>query len=159
MRVTSSNFKANGMIPKQHTGFGADLSPEFFVEEIPKEAVSLAIIMDDLDVPFVREFPHWLIWNISPITVIPQGIPKGTVINKPFRAIQGKAWGKHVYRGPKQPRFIHKTHRYRFTVFALDKMLDISSNANRDQLIWAMSGHVIEKTELMGIYDPLYKGE
>ena len=47
-----------------------------------------------------------------------------------------------------------KVHRYRFSVFALDRMIDISPNANKGQLVLAMSGHVIEKTELVGIYDP-----
>ena len=82
MIVTSSDFKNNGMIPKKHTGFGENLSPGFVLKNIPKDAVSIAIIMEDLDVPFVREFPHWIIWNIPPISEIPQGIPKGKIIVK-----------------------------------------------------------------------------
>ena len=154
MTVTSSDFENNQMIPKRHTGFGDDLSPELVLKDMPGETVSVAIIMDDLDVPFVREFPHWIIWNIPPVSVIPQGIPKGKAINTPFSAFQGKAWGRHVYRGPKQPPFIHKEHRYRFSVFAIDRMLDLSPNANKVQLLRAMAGHVIEKAELVGIYDP-----
>lgn len=86
--------------------------------------------------------------------MIPQGIPRGKVIHEPISAFQGKAWGKHGYRGSKQPPFIHNAHQYRFSVFALDRMLDLSPNANKAQLIQAMSGHVIEKTELVGIYNP-----
>lgn len=56
MIVFSSDFKDHQMIPKQHTGFGDDLSPEFIVKDIPKGTVSIAIIMDDLDVPFIRAF-------------------------------------------------------------------------------------------------------
>lgn len=154
MIVTSLGFGNNEMIPKQHTGFGEDISPELILKDIPEGTVSIAIVMDDLDVPFAREFPHWIIWNIPPIAVIPQGIPKGDTINDPIRAVQGKAWGRHVYRGPKQPPFIHKAHRYRFSVFAIDRMLDLSPGANKGQLLQAMSGHVIEKAELVGIYDP-----
>ena len=106
MIVTSVGFGNNEMIPKQHTGFGEDLSPELVLKGIPEETVSIAIIMDDLDVPFVREFPHWIIWNIPPIAVIPREIPKGCTMNDPICAVQGKAWGRHVYRGPKQPSFI-----------------------------------------------------
>lgn len=157
MIVTSSDFKDYEMIPKKHTGFGADVSPKLMLKDIPEKTVSIAIIMEDLDVPFIGEFPHWIIWNIPPVTVIPQGIPKGKLINNPIRAFQGKAWGKHAYRGPKQPPFIHKTHRYRFSVFALDRMLDISPHANKAELIRAMSAHVLEKAELVGLYDPLQK--
>lgn len=154
MIVTSKAFKDNETMPKQHTGFGDDISPEFILEGIPEGAFSIAIIMDDLDVPFIREFTHWIIWNIPPAEVIPQGIPKGKVINSPVSAVQGKAWGKHVYRGPKQPPFIRKAHRYRFTVFALDEMLDISADSDKEKLIQAMTGHVIDEAELVGIYDP-----
>lgn len=154
MTVTSSDFENNQMIPKRHTGFGDDLSPELVLKDMPEETVSVAIIMDDLDVPFVREFPHWIIWNIPPVSVIPQGIPKGKAINTPFSAFQGKAWGKHVYRGPKQPPFIRKAHRYRFSVFALDAMLGISPDAGKARLLKAMSGHVLAKTEISGIYEP-----
>lgn len=110
--------------------------------------------MDDLDVPFTQEFTHWIIWNIPPAAVIPQGLPKGKMINSPVSAVQGKAWGKHVYRGPKQPPFIRRAHRYRFTVYALSEMLNIPADSDKTQLIQAISGYLLEKTEIVGIYDP-----
>lgn len=50
MTVISSAFKENETIPKQYTGFGEDLSPPLIINDIPKETVSIAVIMDDLAV-------------------------------------------------------------------------------------------------------------
>ena len=153
MIVTIPDFN-NEMIPKQHTGFGADISPGFAIRDIPEGAESIAIILDDLDVPFTKEFTHWIIWNIPVCTAIPKEIPKGKAIDSPISAVQGKAWGKHCYRGPKQPPFIRKTHRYRFTVYALDTMLELSAESNKRQLTQMMAGHIIECAELICTYKP-----
>lgn len=51
MIVTIPDFNS-GMIPKHHTGFGEDISPEFIIRDVSEGAVSIAIILDDLDVPF-----------------------------------------------------------------------------------------------------------
>ena len=39
-----------------------------------------------------------------------------------------------------------------FTVYALDDELDLSAGATKQELLDAMSGHVITSTELMGVY-------
>lgn len=54
MIVTSPAFTNNGNIPVKHTGFGEDKSPEFQISEVPENTVSFAIILDDLDVPWVK---------------------------------------------------------------------------------------------------------
>lgn len=91
MIIKSRSFENNGMIPKKHTGFGEDKSPEFILNDIPDGAVSLAIIMDDLDVPLKGTFTHWLIWNISKTDIIQEGLPGGKEIEYPFSAIQGSS--------------------------------------------------------------------
>lgn len=154
MECKCRGFINNERMPGKYTGFGEDISPELTLESLPENTVSLAIIMDDLDVPFLPVFTHWIIWNMPPVTTIPEGIPKGKEISHPFKAVQGNAWGKHVYRGPKQPLLFRTAHRYRFTVYAIDTVLDLSPEENRAGLIKAMTGHVIEKAEITCIYDP-----
>lgn len=136
---------------------GEDISPDFIVNDIPSGTKSLAIILDDLDVPFRKEFCHWLIWNIEPVEYIPEGIEQGAKIDSQIRAIQGMAWGEHGYRGPKQPPFIKKAHTYRFTIYALDIMLEISCDANKKELQKAMEHHIIDSAELYGEFDPMLK--
>lgn len=154
MTVGSTAFSDNGTIPVKHTGFGADLSPELTISGAPDGTVSFAVILDDLDVPFRKYFCHWIIWNIPGTEVIPEGLPKGAVLREPICACQGAAWGKNGYRGPKQPFFIRKEHRYVFTVYALDCRLDISEKSGRKALLDAMTGHVLAESRLMGRYKP-----
>lgn len=152
MIVTSKAFENNERIPLKHTGFGEDVSPELTIRGIPDRTISLTIILDDLDVPWTREFTHWIAWNIPKTDVIPEGLPKGAEIREPIHACQGIAWGKNGYRGPKQPFFIRNEHRYAFKVYALDCLLELSRDANKKKLLNAMKGHVLAEAKIIGTY-------
>lgn len=51
LNISCPSFGANGQIPKKHTGFGEDISPQFSIDGLQGEVKTLVIIMDDLDVP------------------------------------------------------------------------------------------------------------
>lgn len=150
--IKSKDFRDGGLLPKKCTGFGEDVSPQFRIENIPKYTMSLAIIMDDLDAPLRNELNHWIIWNIRCTKEIPGGIPRGDVVPTLGNAIQGVGYGKNRYRGPKQPFFLRKEHRYRFRIYALDNFLTLKGNAKKDSLLKAMCGHVIRMGEITGKY-------
>lgn len=150
MRVACPSFGADGRMPKRHTGFGGDVSPEIVVGGIRRGVASLAVVMDDLDAPFAGELTHWLIWNLPPEGMIPEGVPAGAQCVNGAR--QGLAYGRHRYRGLKQPPFTRKAHRYRFCVYALDGMLTLPPNARKTALLAAMSGHVLQTGEIVGWY-------
>lgn len=111
---------------------------------------TLAIIMDDLDVPFSGELNHWLIWNLPPLSMIPENIPYGAEC--PNEAKQGLAYGKNRYQGPKQPPFIRKAHRYRFRVYGLD--CELPATSQKKDLMQAMSGHILQTGEVISWYQP-----
>ena len=67
----------------------------------------------------------------------------------PFK---GHAYGKHCYRGPRIPFFLRKAHSYRFSVYALDTLLDIPENSDKKELLDAMNGHVLQMGETVGWY-------
>lgn len=142
MIITSKAFTDNGIIPEKHTGFGEDISPQFEIHDMPEGTVSLAIIMDDLDVPFAKEFNHWVAWNIPAGEEIPEGI----------RACHGIGWGRNRYRGPKPLPFTKKEHRYVFHVFALDCMPDIPEESDKKTLLNAMKDHVLDEGKITGRY-------
>lgn len=152
MIVRSSSFENNGMIPRKHTGFGEDLSPELLISDIPEETVSFAIILDDLDVPWKKNYNHWIVWNIPKTEIIPEGLSMGARIDKPIKACQGIGWGKNRYRGPKPPFFLRKTHRYVFYVYALDNELELSGNSKKAELLDAMHGHILAEAKITGLY-------
>lgn len=142
MIITSKAFADNGTIPVKHTGFGEDISPQLEIHDMPVETVSLAIIMDDLDVPLTKEFNHWVVWNIPARGVIPESV----------KACHGIGWGRNCYRGPKQPPFIRNEHRYVFHVYALDCMLNIPEKSKKQDLLDAMKGHVLDEGKITGRY-------
>ena len=108
--------------------------------------------MDDLDIPFIPAYNHWLIWNLPAMAVIPENIPCGAVVKELGNAVQGRGYGKNRYRGPKQPVFVRNTHRYVFRFYVLDCLLPLEGTAGKKELLKAMEGHVLQKGELCGKY-------
>ena len=140
MKLTSPNFKHNEKIPIRFTGDGENINPNLFIEEIPKNAKSLVLIVDDPDAP-AGTWIHWIVFNIKTTNRIKENSIPG---------IQGKnTYGKIDYLGPKPPS---STHRYFFRIYALDSFLNLRERCSREDLEEAMKGHVLDKSELIGIY-------
>ena len=148
--ISSSQFKNNDWMPDFLAGYSEDKSPEFIIENIPDGTASLAIILDDLDHPIKPGFNHWIAWNILPNGKIPGGLPKGAVVDKPIHIEQGVGYGKHCYRGPKPP--FNWKHRYRFTIYALDIKIQLSTNSKKNDLLKAIEQHILASGQLIGIY-------
>jgi len=149
LTVTSSAFENLGAIPDKHTGHGEDISPDLQLSELMESAVSIAIIMDDLDVPWKSNYTHWVIWNIPAVTYIPEGISHGEAVLELYGAVQGVAYGHNRYRGPMPP---FGTHRYQFHVFVLDTTLDLDSSCGKSDLLDAIEGHILQYGTLTGWY-------
>jgi len=58
--ITSSAFENGGIIPKQYTGKGEDKSPPLEIKNVDPLAKSIAIIVDDPDIPIpFLSFTHF----------------------------------------------------------------------------------------------------
>ena len=70
MNISSSAFKNGANIPATYTCDGENINPPLMFSDVPKETISLALIMEDPDVPSnVRAdnmWNHWIVFNISP---------------------------------------------------------------------------------------------
>jgi Raf kinase inhibitor-like YbhB/YbcL family protein len=120
MLLTSPAFEQGGKIPSEYTCDGKNISPELNLSNIPPSAKSLALIMEDPDVPQVirkdRLWVHWVVFNISPSL---SNIAK----NAHCPGSSGINTGNQLcYMGPCPP---DKEHRYYFNFYALDCMLDL----------------------------------
>ena len=143
MKITSSAFIEGELIPSKFTEDGQDVNPTLFIEGVPENARSLALIVDDPDAP-VGTWNHWLVWNIDPRT---REIQENRV---PEKAVPGtNDFGRLTYGGPAPPSGVH---RYFFRVYALDSMLELPRGAKRAALDQAMKGHVVAEGALMGKY-------
>lgn len=143
MKITSIDFENNGFIPKKYTCQGKDINPPLVFVDVPKEAKSLALIVDDPDAP-MGTWTHWTIWNIKPDVrgIIENSIPESAVTGM-------NSSGRNGYQGPCPPS---GTHRYFFKLYALDKDIDLKPSASKADLEKAISDHIIGYGELVGVY-------
>ena len=147
--VKTPAFEHEGLIPKDYTGYGTDISPEIHLNNIHEQAKSIAIIMDDMG-HFIPAYNHWVIWNIPVMQIIPPNIPHGKSVGILSGAIQGRGYGKHRYRGPKPP--FNWSHRYQFNIYALDCTLDLPSASKKRDLVKTMDKHILQQAVLVGHY-------
>lgn len=138
----------NGRFRLEHTGRGEDLSPELALENLSPDAKTLAVVLEDMSHP-IKGFTHWVIWNLPAADKIPGAVPAGKSV--PNGAVQGIAYGLHRYAGPKPPR--HMRHTYRFTVYALDCVLDLSSGARKKAFFRAAEGHILQSGSISGKFE------
>lgn len=148
LSVTSSTFKEDGWIPVRYSGRGENCSPDFKLKGISSDAKSIVITLDDASHPFFPNYNHWVIWNLPVQAVIPEGIPKGKLVERLNGAVQGIAYGRHRYRGPKPP--FHSTHIYVFTVYALDCKLSLPANSRKRDFLAAAKGHILQQATISG---------
>jgi len=146
-KMKSSAFKEGEMIPAKYTCDGDDVNPLLELRNVPPEAKSLALIVDDPDASRGTPWDHWLVWNINPKT---QYISED---NLPSDAIQGaSSWGKPKYGGPCPPKG-KAAHHYVFTLYALDTLLELKTGASKEELLREMEKHIIAHTSLVGLYE------
>ena len=151
MRIESAVFKNNGSIPKVHTCDGIGVNPPLTFSDVPENAKSLVLIMDDPDIPEavkqnygIAEWDHWVIFNMPPTVreLTENIIPDGVV---------GKNTRKDNKYGPPCPP--DREHRYFFKLYALDTILPLDENATKKEVFNTMQGHIIDEAELIGLYE------
>lgn len=134
--------------PIKYTCDGENISPKIEISGV-KDASSLALIVEDPDAP-AGTFTHWIIWDIEPTDIIPEGIPSEHVTDV-LSAVQGmNDSGKLGYKGPCPPS--GKPHRYFFKVYALDSKLELSSGSGKKELENAIKDHKIQYGETIATY-------
>ncbi|MGH2452115.1 MAG: YbhB/YbcL family Raf kinase inhibitor-like protein [Candidatus Limnocylindria bacterium] len=128
----------------RHTCDGEDVSPSLLWSGLPEGTRSLALVVYDPDAPGGTFF-HWLAWGIDAAA---GGIGEGEAA-----PVEGRNdFGKSGYAGPCPPHD-HGPHRYVVRLDALDRDLDISPGADREQIEAAIRSLRIGGAELTGTYE------
>jgi Raf kinase inhibitor-like YbhB/YbcL family protein len=141
MKISSPAFDANGIIPEKFSQNGANRSPPLDFANVPANARSLVLIMDDPDAPN-GTFTHLVAFNIDANAghFAENHIPKDVRLGR-------NEYDQPEYAGPKPSA---GEHRYLFRLYALDCRLDLPHGAARSEVEGAMIGHIIDHAELMG---------
>ena len=164
MKIYSNNIKNGYLDPafgKHGSQFlqGKKPSRSFHLawDELPKGTKSLAIIFDDEDAIEVCGF-NWIHWTVANIDPNLKQLPENA--SEELDLLQGvTSWSSPII--PKEWQ-IDKTqdanfggcappdkeHRYGITLYALDKTLNLVKGFYKNELVWAMQGHILASQTL-----------
>ncbi|MFZ1970645.1 MAG: YbhB/YbcL family Raf kinase inhibitor-like protein [Candidatus Nanoarchaeia archaeon] len=138
-----SVFEDGERIPVRYTCDGDNINPPLEFLNVPSNARSLLLIVDDPDSPS-KIWLHWMLWNIRPDR---REIEEDTV---PDEAEEGENdFGECGYGGPCPHSGVHK---YQFKLYALDTLLNLSSGSTKKDIETVMMRHIIDKAVLVGLY-------
>lgn len=157
LSLTSPAFEDDGSIPPRYTCDGQrELSPALTIAGVPEGTVSLALVMDDPDIPQaareargIEAWDHWTLFDLPQDT---REIPEGGLL-RGVGTTGVNTNGSNAYTGPcPPPQFEPSEHRYIFTLYALDTTLGLPEGSTKAQVLAAMEGHIIEQAQLVGRY-------
>lgn len=142
--VTSTAFGEGEPIPVAFTCDGDDRSPPLAWHGVPDGAADLALVVDDPDAPG-GTYVHWVAVGIDPASTGADeaAVPPGG------RQVANSA-GHARYDGPCPPGR-DGAHRYRFTLYALDRA--VGADAGLDDTLAAIGRAAIAKGTLTGTFD------
>jgi Raf kinase inhibitor-like YbhB/YbcL family protein len=149
LSLSSAAFQDGGIIPDKYSCQGQDVSPPLSWGEPSAGTRSLALVTEDLDSPGGR-FTHWVLFNI-PLDIRELNEAVSPQSRLPNGALEGKNdFGKIGYGGPCPPS--GKSHRYQFTIYALDTALNLEAGASKKPVLDALEGHILARAQLTGLY-------
>ena len=143
LRITSV-FENGNVIPEKYTCKGENISPPLLIENIPSEAKTLVLIMDDSDSAGGNSWVHWIVFDIP----ISENSESFDIKENSIPGIQGMNDFKQIDYGGPCP--LSGVHRYHFRVFALNSKLGLDEGVIRDELERFMKEHIVAKGELIG---------
>jgi Raf kinase inhibitor-like YbhB/YbcL family protein len=121
MTVGSGAF-VQGTMPQRYTcAAGKAISPPLDWTGAPPGTKSLALVVDDSNAP-ITPYVYWIVFDISPATsaILEGQVPPGA------RQAQNSA-GKAAYDPPCPGT---RSHTYRFTIYALDKTINLPNGTS-----------------------------
>lgn len=150
--LTSPAFANEQAIPQPYACQGENMSPPLAWSAPPAGTASFALIMDDPDAVAVvgYVYNHWLLFNIpAQSSSLPEDLAAQASLPDGSRHGQNNS-NKTGYSGPCPPGT--QSHRYVFTLYAVDTVLALEAGASKEELLAALDGHILAQAELAGQY-------
>lgn len=143
LKLQSPAFADQEEIPPRYTCDGENVNPPLEIKDVPQEAKSLALLLEDVDASG-GSFWHWFVGNIDPrLKLIRENsVPAGSFLGL-------NDFGRKAYGGPCPPS---GRHRYLFRLYALDKELPFLATAIKRELMALLQDHILAQTTLTGFY-------
>lgn len=147
MKFYSKDFENMATIPVRFTADGDNTSPTFVIEDVPEDAVSLALICHDPDATRGTPWVHWVLSNLK------TDINTISDVVLPDYAKEGvTSFGSKGYGGP-SPSPGTGPHRYIFTLYALSNTPNLDGIVKYEDLNKVLVKHTIASSKWTGIYE------
>jgi|LakMenEpi03Aug12_release.lakeMendotaPanAssembly.Ray.scaffolds.fasta_scaffold395928_3 Raf kinase inhibitor-like YbhB/YbcL family protein len=153
LEVKSPAVTEAGALALNFTAYGRSISPPISWSAGPARTKTYAIIVVDPDSRFPKPGVQWVVYNIPvQTTALPRslaalGEPKHmNGLMQGVNSHEGVGWaGPHPDAG-------EPAHHYHFTVYALDRRLDLPPKAERLEVLAAIKGHVLAEGDLVAAF-------
>lgn len=143
--LKSTGYTNYSRIPKIYSCDGKNIPPGLYWENAPADTKSFIILFYSPDTP-QGTFYNWIVFNIPGTTT---ALPEDESL--PTSSIAGvNTAGDNIYRGPCPPDSY--LHHYIFDIYALDTVLDLSENAEGNDVLAAAHHHILKQARLDGIF-------
>jgi Raf kinase inhibitor-like YbhB/YbcL family protein len=151
--IKSNAFQNEDRIPTRYTCEGEGISPDLHWENQPVGTKSFVLIVFDPDAPR-GGFTHWLLYDIpADVQSLAENLPLKETL--PGIGINGLTDYKRCgYGSPCPPK---GSHRYYFTIYALDNTLNLPAKKSLSEIKSVMDGHILAQAEIMGHYEKQQK--
>lgn len=151
--VTVGGINAQGVLDERYSGYGHNVSPPVSWTAGPAGTRAYALAWEDPDAGSPPPVVHWIAWNIpAAVTSLPRTVRNLGEVERPTGMRQGRnAHGGLGYTGP-HPPVGGPAHHYHVQVFALDRPLGLSAEADRAAFVQALQGRVIARGEAQVLF-------
>lgn len=151
--LTSPAFAAGARLPERFTADGAGISPPLLWGDVPAEARSLVLIVEDPDAPAPQPLVHAIMWGIP---ADERRLAEGAIAKDGAGGADGRDVGRNSYLAegwlPPDPPTGHGPHDYVFQLFALAEAADAGESQGRSAIVKAMAGKVLAAGLMVGTY-------
>lgn len=127
-------------IPDRNTCADVGVSPAMTWSNVPPGTVELAVSVVDVD---AASFVHWIVYGLSPVTT---GLTEGQLPDASFEWVNSA--GQPGWFAPCPPA--GETHRYEFTVYALNQQLEAADDAAPTEVLSILDATTIARSSVSG---------
>jgi len=128
-------------VPGRQTCLGDGVSPALTWTNVPAGTIELAVTVVDGD---ADGYVHWIVYAIQPDQL---GLIEGQLPDVAFAWVNSA--GEQAFEPLCPPT--GETHRYRFTLYALNQQLEVADDAGASDVIAQLEATTIEQVSVFGL--------
>jgi len=146
VRLSSPAILQDNRLPERYSRDGENVSPPLEWGDVPSAAKELLVLFENVTPATEEPFAQWILYGVGTDR---QGLPER--FHQKREPGDGLLHGQNDvgnlgYDGPQGT--ISATIHLRFRLLALDEPLGLDPGADREAVLKAADGHVIEEAEL-----------